>query len=62
MYEAARKRSLRFFYLGLVCWNLAVSIDSTALSVALPVRTYDFWLIHSIHFTDRQAYRQYPTN
>jgi len=38
MSEQERAGSLKYFYIGLVCWNLAVSIDSTALGVALPVR------------------------
>jgi len=37
MTEPQRAGSLKFFFIGIVCWNLAVSIDSTALSVALPV-------------------------
>jgi len=35
--DRARTRMVQFCFLGMCCWNLIVSLDSTALAVALPV-------------------------
>lgn len=37
MDDKARTRMVQFCFLGMCLWNLVVSLDSTALSVALPV-------------------------
>lgn len=38
---SARGKPLVYCLLGMCCWNLIVAIDSTALSVALPVSSYE---------------------
>lgn len=67
MAEPQRVGSLKFFFIGIVCWNLAVSIDSTALSVALPVSrnipltqyTHSNLSLDNLTTTQRHKYRSF---
>jgi len=35
--DKVRTRMVQWCFLGMCCWNLIISLDSTALAVALPV-------------------------
>jgi len=44
--DKARTRMVQWCFLGMCCWNLIISLDSTALAVALPVSCDAQCLLH----------------